>query len=117
VKQFVFPFFVLPVLGGGAVTAGYRLARLPGISYWRCWKVCLASSCYGFLALVPLRFLLPADDVSDWIRRAIQLSVLVTVQLILVPLLLRNFSRKALSVTWLAVLLTHVAAWVLLSRL
>jgi hypothetical protein len=114
VKVFVFPFVLLPALGGGAVAAGYRLAKLPEVSYWRCWRICLASCCYGFLALIPLRFVLRPDDISEKSRQIIQLGVLLAVQLILVPLLLRNFSRKAVGVTCLAVLLTNVAAYLLL---
>jgi hypothetical protein len=115
VSLFIFPFVVLPLVGGGAVTAGFRLVKVADVTYWRCWKVYLASCCYGFLALIPLRYLLRAETMSDSVRTGIQLSVFVGVQLLCVPLLLRNWSRKAVAVTCVAVLLANLVAWVVLN--
>jgi hypothetical protein len=115
VSLFVLPFVLLPAVGGGAVMAGYRLAKIPNITFWRCWKTYLASCCYAFLALIPLRLVLRPEEINDSTRQAIHLSVFLGIQLLVVPLLLRSFSRKALSVTFLAVLLTNLVAWILLN--
>src|SRR5262249_33253813 len=98
VGLFVLPFVVLPAVGGGVVTLGLRLAKLPELPYLRCWKVYLASCCYGFLLLVPLEFALRDSDLNALARQGFQLAVFCGAQLILVPLFLRNFSYKALGV-------------------
>jgi hypothetical protein len=110
---FVIPFVVLPAFGGGAVTIGYRLARIPGIRFFRSWKVYLASCCYGFLFLVPVGFLLSDSDMSTSAKQALQVAVFCGTQLVMVPVFLRSFTVKSLSVATLAVAVTNAFGYVL----
>ena len=117
VLSFVFPFVMLPALGGGAVAVGYRLINIPDVTFWRCWKVYLAAFCYAFLALIPLRFLLQPGEISESTHLLINAGVLLGVQLLLVPLLMRKFSGRALGVTIAAVLLTNLVAFLFLNHI
>jgi hypothetical protein len=110
---FVLPFVVLPALGGGAVTVGYHLAKLPAVRFFQSWKIYLASCCYGFLFLVPVGLILRESEMSAFATQGIQLAVFCGTQLILVPIFLRSFTRKALGVTALAVVVTNGIAYLL----
>lgn len=89
------PLVILPTLGGGFVFAGFRLVRVPGADFWKCWKVYLAGCCYAFLVLVMVTFGLPRSDLSDVGRRAVQAGVFCGMQLLLIPLLLwANHSKR-----------------------
>ncbi|SRR5579871_4616308 len=90
------PLVVLPTLGGGLVFAGFRLVRVPGVDFWKCWKVYLAGCCYAFLALVMVGFGLPRSELGDVGRRAVQAGVFCGIQLLLIPLLLRSNHAKRL---------------------
>jgi hypothetical protein len=114
VFMFAIPLGLLPAVGGGFVTLGLRLARIPPVPYLRCWKVYLASCCYGFLILVPAGYLLGRSDLNGTTAQVVRAAIFLGAQLLLVPLLLRNFSRRALGVAGLAVLLTNLAVYLLL---
>jgi hypothetical protein len=105
---FILPLIVLPTLGGGFVTLGFQISKLPAVNFWRCWKIYLASCCYAFLALVPLRVILPANAVSPMARNFIHLGIFCGMQLILVPIFLRKFSARALAITGAAILLANL---------
>jgi len=105
------PLVLLPTLGGGLVFLGYQVAKIPSVDYWKCWKVYLASCCYGFILLVGVGYLLQGSEFSSFTRQAIQFAVFGTMQLVCVPIFLRNYTRPALTVASLAVLLTNVVTF------
>ena len=117
VFMFVIPLGLLPAVGGGFISLGFRFAKMPPVPFLRCWKVYLASCCYGFLVLVPASYLLGHTSLSVGAARAISVLIFLGVQLVLVPLFLRSFSRRALGVAGLAVLLTNLAVYLLLMDL
>jgi hypothetical protein len=108
---FVLPFVVLPAVGGGALSYGFRMAKLPALEVFRGWKIYLASSCYGFLLLIPAGLLMRESGMSEFSKQAIQVAVFCGTQIVLVPILIRNFTSKALGVTTAAVLLTNAAGY------
>jgi hypothetical protein len=110
---FVLPLAVLPTVGAGAVSLGFRLARLPAVPFGRCWRAYLASCCYGFLLLVPIGLLVREESWGAGVR----LLAFAGAQLVLVPLLLRQSSRKAVSVTGAAVLLSNLAVFLFVTDL
>ena len=114
VSVFVVPFLLVPAVGGGAVNLSYQLARLPRVPFFKCWKVYLASCCYAFLALIVVGFFLRRDALSPEAAQNVRRLVFCGMQLVLIPLLLRNFSRRALLATGSAILVTNVAAYLLL---
>ena len=109
---FVLPFIVLPAVGAGALRFGFQLANLPKLEYVKGWKAYLASCCYGFLLLIPVGIVMRDSSLSDFAKQLIQIGVFCGTQFILVPLLIRNFTRKALGVIALAVLGTNIAGFV-----
>jgi hypothetical protein len=101
---FVIPLVLLPTLGGGFVTLGFQIAKMPKIDYWRCWKICMASCCYAFLAMVPVGFIMQASEQ----KHIVQLITFIVVQLVLIPSFLRNFSIRALTIAGAGVVLSNV---------
>jgi hypothetical protein len=116
VVSVVIPFVLLPAMGGGAVKLGHQMANIGGKSYFQCWKVYLASCCYAVLALIPLGFMLQRNAISQASDRYIRWAVFCALQLILIPLFLRSFSRRGLGVTLAAVLLTNLGGYLLMSQ-
>jgi hypothetical protein len=114
VSIFVFPLLVLPTLGGGFVTLGFQIAKVPPVNYWRCWKVYLASCCYAFLALIPVRFVLQGSEATLATRNVIHVAVFCGTQLVLIPIFLKTFSPRALGIAGLAILLTNLITILLL---
>lgn len=104
------PLVLLPTLGGSLVFAGFRIARLPKIAYWHCWKVYLAGCCYGFLMMVVLRFGLHHLSQNPPGGSPLWVGAFCGTQMLLVPLLLKKYSPRALGATILAVLLTNLIA-------
>ncbi len=102
------PMVILPMLGGGLVFVGFQIVRVPNVDYWKCWKVYLAGCCYAFLVLVAVGFGLQRSDLGAYARQAVQAGVFCGMQLLLIPLLLRHRSRRALLAASLAILLTNL---------
>ena len=105
------PLFLLPAIGGGLVFLGYQAAKIPNVDYWKCWKVYLASCCYGFIGLVGIGYLLQQSEMSLTLKQITQFGIFVALQLVFVPLFLRNYSRQALSIAGLAVVITNVVTF------
>jgi hypothetical protein len=105
---FGIPMLVLPTLGGGLVFVGFQIARIPNMDYWKCWKVYLAGCCYGFLVLVAVGFGLQRSDLGPGVRQAIQAGVFCGMQLLLIPLLLRHYSRRAITAASIAIVFTNL---------
>ncbi len=110
---FVLPFVVLPAMGGGAISVGYRMAKLPTVQFFRSWKIYLASCCYGFLFLIPAGFLLRNSEIGVVTQQIIQLAVFCGTQIVLVPIFLRSFTWRSLGVTTAAVIITNFVGYVL----
>ena len=92
---FGIPLVVLPTVGGGFVFAGFQVARVSHVDFWKCWKVYLTGCCYGFLALVMVGFGLQRSELGDSGRRVVQVGVFCGMQLLLIPLLLwANHSKR-----------------------
>ncbi|HEV3205067.1 MAG TPA: hypothetical protein VGY77_11815 [Gemmataceae bacterium] len=105
------PLVLLPTLGGGFVFLGYQIAKIPNVNYGKCWKVYLASCCYGFILLVGAGYLLQHSEFSIFTRQVIQFAIFGVMQLICVPLFLRIYTRQALSVAGLAIVLTNLVTF------
>jgi len=105
---FGIPLVVLPTVGGGLVFVGFQFARVPNVDYWKCWKAYLAGCCYGFLVLVAVGLGLQRSELGPWGRQAVQVGVFCGMQFLLIPLLLRHYSRRAIMAAGIAILLTNV---------
>ena len=107
-------------MGSAHETAGWHAlrysegrAKLPRLHLFRSWKIYLASCCYGFLLLVPAGFVLRGSEIDAAGQQGLQLGLFAVTQLILVPVFLRSFTWKSLSVTTAAVVFTNAAGYVL----
>jgi hypothetical protein len=114
---FIVPLVLLPAVGGGFVSLGFQIAKVPNFPYGKCWKVYLASCCYAFLALLPVGYFLQRSDLGLWAKQGIQLGVFCGLQLIFVPLFLRTFSARALAAVGVAIVLTNLVTFAVLLHL
>src|SRR5262249_1547775 len=93
------------LLGAALVLGGFKIAGVPSIPFWKCWRYYSASIGYG---IVVLWLLSCAGRFRD--QPALTESIIVWVavaaltQIVVLPLLLRQFTVKALAVQIVAVL-------------
>jgi hypothetical protein len=111
--MFGVPLVMLPLVGGGFVTLGLQYAKIPNVTFWKCFKAYLLSCTYGFVALVPLAFIMHQTHVASSSRHLIQFGVFLAAQLVFIPLFLRHISWRALGVLGAAVLLANLATYAL----
>ena len=100
---------LVPLAGAALLLGSVRLARMPSLGFTRTWKVYITATANGMIVVIGLSFLLPWLTSSAEAIRAIQVAATILVQLLVVTVMLRPFSRRSFVSHGAAVLLTNLA--------
>ena len=104
--SFVILLVVQPLVGAALLVQGFRLAKIEGCPRGKVTLYFVGVCGYSYLALIPLSFAFKESIGMPVVRAAF----VTAFQLLVLPFLLRNFSRRALLVQGGAVVLSIVLA-------
>lgn len=101
---------VLPATAGSLMYKGLQRAGVEKAPFGLCFKVAFASTYSSFFMVLVLgRYVLP--DSSPLEGRVIWLATMLTMQLVLVVVLMRNYTPKALAIEIGVFLLVNAAVF------
>ena len=95
---------VIPLFGGASLRGAFAVARIHHLSFRMCWKAYFTACCLAYVLLMGVELVLRNDPAIPYVRMAVFMAATVPA----VPLLLRDYSRRALVVGGVAVLLIDV---------
>ncbi len=107
-------YFVIgfSLIGATLLCKGFEYAKVPGFPFIRCWKIYLAGLLYGYLVIWGVGLILSrpaqgegAPDSS--IEPIVRTVLFFGIPMIAIPLLGRDFSRRAIAVELIAILLAN----------
>jgi hypothetical protein len=97
---FVYLAIIFPLIGGSVLWMGFQMAKVPGFTFVKCWKIYLAGLCYGYLVIFGVRLIVDPGPVVPTV-------LFFAVPLIAIPLLTRNFAQRILAVEIPVILLAN----------
>jgi RsiW-degrading membrane proteinase PrsW (M82 family) len=107
-------FLLVPLFGAWLMAKGFDRAKIVGRSLRQCAQAYLYASSATFLLIIALDvYLYSRPDIQESLRLVLG-AAFVGLQLVLVPLLLRAFSRRALLIQGGSILAANAAAFALL---
>jgi hypothetical protein len=101
VTFFVYAAIVFPLIGAAILYGGFQLAKVPGFTFVRCWKIYLAGLCYGYLIIMGLVFIFQKS------LPVTQTVLFFAIPLVAIPLLARDYSRRTILVEIVVILLAN----------
>ena len=112
-------FMLIPLVGAALLFLCFRKVDAPKqITFLESWKVYFAAVCCGLMLIVVLNCVMPTLQIGFAEVVTLQAAVPCVAQFLMILLLLRRYSRKALLAQGCVVLLTNmIATAVLLSAL
>jgi hypothetical protein len=88
----VFALGLVPAAGGAILWKTFQIAGVPQFTYGRCWKAYLAGCAWGLVLFIPVSVALGRPDGLE----AVQIGIFFAATLLVVPLILWNFSHRVL---------------------
>jgi hypothetical protein len=94
----VFALGIIPAAGGAILWKTFQIAGISYFTYGRCWKAYLAGCAWACVLFVIVSIALGRPERLE----AIQIGVFLLTTLLVVPLILWNFSRRVLAAEGIA---------------
>jgi hypothetical protein len=109
---FFFLVIAFPLIGGAILYKGCELFKITGFPFFKCWKIYLAGLLYCYLVIWGLMVIMKPPGGSKEMPEAQVAPILRTilfygVPIVAIPFLGRDFSRRALTVELIAILLAN----------
>jgi hypothetical protein len=103
---------VFPLLGGAMLWKGFELAKVPGFTFTRCWKVYLAGLLWCYLAIWGVSWILLQPSgmqggAEPNYAPIVRTVLIYAIPMMAIPLVARNFSPRAIAVELLVILLAN----------
>ena len=102
------PLLFILVVGTTLLFLGFKVAKLPAPTYQQSWAAFLIAVPAGYVLFIPVTRSLPWSNMAFLTRLWVETAVVTVAEIIIVPLVLRKFTWKALMVQEIAVVLTNV---------
>lgn len=107
------PIFFMLFMGAALLLLGFKVTRLPGLSYQQHWIAFFIGLSCGFVVMQVVQRSWPVSDLSPLERLASQLGIWSAAEVVVIPLVLRQFRPLALAIQVGAVLLTNLITFAL----
>ncbi len=96
--SFLFALGVIPAAGGAILWKTFQIAGITYFTYGRCWKAYLAGCAWACVLFAIVSVALGRPEGLE----AIQIGIFLSTTLLVVPLILWNFSRRVLAAEGIA---------------
>jgi hypothetical protein len=107
----------VPLVGAVILLLCFRMLGVAGITFFQSWKVYLAAVSFGLILIVVLNLLMPRRQLGSVELLALQAGATCLTHLLVIGLLLRKFSGRALLAQGVVVLSTNLVAFTLMHAL
>jgi len=111
----VFGLGIVPAAGGAILWKTFQIANILNFRYGQCWKAYLGGCGYAYMACIIINILHKNSKEFE----VLQLVLICLIPLLVVPLFLRNFTRRVLAAQAIALLIVDslILALVFVSHL
>jgi len=103
-------FVLLPLLGAGILLVCFRMSGIREYTFYQTWKVYLGAVASGMLLVVCVNLIVPFHQLEWREAAALQIGLPCLVQLVVVVLMVRKFTRRTLLAEGAGVLVTNLVA-------
>jgi len=111
----VFGLGIVPAAGGAIIWKTFHIAKIPNFTFGQCWRAYLGGCAYAYVLFMVINIVRGTSQGLE----LLQLLLFIGIPFVVVPLFLRNFSRRVLAVEAIALVIINalVLLFVFVSRL
>ncbi|HEV2947884.1 MAG TPA: hypothetical protein VGX70_10935 [Gemmataceae bacterium] len=111
----VFGLGIVPAAGGAIIWKTFQIAKIPNFTFGQCWRAYLGGCAYAYVLFMVINIVRGTSQGLE----LLQLLLFIGIPFVVVPLFLRNFSRRVLAVEAIALVIINalVLLFVFVSRL
>jgi hypothetical protein len=111
----VFGLGIVPAAGGAIIWKTFQIGKITNFTYVQCWKAYLGGCGYAYMACMIINLFQRNSKEFE----GLQLVLFCLIPFLVVPLFLRDFTRRVMAVQALGLLIINalVLAFILFSRL